>query len=337
VGSALAWLFAPAQFPAAWLAAVVCFMGWPLGSLALVFIHALTGGAWGYAIRPQLQAGIRTLPLLLPAVIPIGLALHLLYPWMRPDVAAHLHNRFYLNLPFFVARALLYLIVWLGLGWVTLRTLHNPDAQRRLYRLGPPALILLALTVTFAAIDYTLSMEPQYPSSVYGMLVCTEAVLFALSIAVAGLALGSRDTAVSTRHVLGRLLFSLLVLWAYLDFMQLLIVWNSDLPHEAVWYLHRLAGDWKMLAVLIAALHFVLPFFVLITPKAQRSRRALGLIAALLVLIEVPRAWWVVIPATGQAWAWSDAVTMLAVLGIALGIALRALRRSSPEEELAHA
>ena len=116
---------------------------------------------------------------------------------------------------------------------------------------------------------------------------------------------------------LGRLLFALLVLWAYLDFMQILIIWNSDLPEEAAWYLMRLKGEWLTVAVLIAACHFLLPFFALIWPQVQRSRAAMGAVAALLVLIEAVRAWWIVIPAAGRGLAWVDLAAMAAVLGVA--------------------
>ena len=117
VGAAIGWIVAPAAFPHAWLAAVTAWLGWPLGCMGLLLIHALTGGRWGYATRPQLVAGMITLLLLPPALIPLMTVLPALYPWLRPDVAAHLDNRFYLNLPFFVARSIVYLIVWFGLGW----------------------------------------------------------------------------------------------------------------------------------------------------------------------------------------------------------------------------
>lgn len=331
------WVLAPSRFPHAWLAAVTCFLGWPLGSLALVLIHALTGGKWGYAIRPQLAAGIATLPLIVPAVLPLVFVTRSLYPWMDPAVAAHLHNRFYLNIPFFYARGLIELVVWLVLSFKVLQALRGENPQAVLYRLAPPALILLGLTVTFAAIDLTLSLEPEFKSSVYGMLVCAEAVLLSLSIAIVGIAALPRSTGQDATHDLGRLLFAILVLWAYLDFMQILIIWNSDLPDEAGWYLLRLHGTWAYVAAVIAALHFVLPFFVLIWPPVQRSRAAIGSVAALLVLMEIPRAWWNVIPASGRGLDWVDVAAMIGLLGLAAALALRALNRSrSAGAVLAH-
>jgi len=289
LATALAALRAPRELAGAWLAAATCFLGWPLGSLALVHIHALTGGSWGHALRPQLTAGIRTMPLTLPVLIPVVLASRSLYPWLDPAVAAELPNRFYLNAPFGVLRIVVYLIVWLGLAQLTLRGLAAGSATR-LERLAPAALILLAFTVTFAAIDSTLSLEPRFKSSIFGLLSCTEAVLFALSLAVGGAALGTALPDRAARQVLGRLLLALVVLWAYLDFMQLLIVWNSNLPDEAGWYVSRLNGSWRAVALLVAGLHFLLPFALLLRPALQRSRRALGAVALLLVLTAVARA-----------------------------------------------
>ena len=333
LGCAVAGAVAPALLPHAWLAAVTCFLAWPLGSLALVFIHALTGGRWGYAIRPQVTAGIATLPLLIPALLPLPFAAHALYPWMLPQVAAQLHNRFYLNPPFFYCRAIVYLAIWLALGFLANRALRRPDPQPALAGLAPVALILLCLTVTFAAIDSTLSLDPQFKSSIYGLLVCVEAVLFALSVALLGVALTSRDlgtpAGAGVRQVLARLLLALVALWAYLDFMQFLIVWNSDLPDEAGWYVLRLKGGWAPLAVGIAVLHFGLPLFALMSPLVQRSRAGIGAVAGLLVALEIPRAWWIVIPASGRGLAWADAAAMLALLGLAAALALRAFRLSS--------
>lgn len=328
-GSATGWALRPAEFPHAWLAALAFWIGWPIGSLALIFIHALTGGRWGDAIRPALALGVATLPLALPLGLPLLFVLPMLYPWMHPAIAAQLGNRFYLNEPFFYSRWLCYAIVWLGLALWVLRILKRRDCEAILYRLAAPGLILLALSVTFAAIDFTLSMDPHFKSSIYGMLMCCESVLLALSVAVMVRSLGSRAQTPQINRDLGRLLFALLVLWTYLDFMQILIVWNSDLSDEAAWYLMRLKGEWLTIAVLIAACHFLLPFFALIWPQVQRSRVALGSVAALLVLIEAVRAWWIVIPAAARGLSWLDLAAMTAMLGLAAIFALRAARRAS--------
>jgi hypothetical protein len=328
LGSVAGWILAPAVFPHAWLAAFVCWIGWPLGSMGLIFIHALTGGRWGFSIRPQLASGAATMPLVLPAFLPVLLLLDALYPWMHADPAAPLDNHFYLNAPFFYARCLVYLIIWIGLAALVRHALRQKNPEPLLYRMAPLGLILLMLTVTFAAIDLTMSLDPHFNSSIYGMLAASEALLLALSIAVLGLAAARRAVDRDSVRDLGRLLFALLVLWAYLDFVQILIVWNSDLPEEANWYLERLIGGWVIVAVLIAVVHFALPFFALIWPQVQRSRRALGALATLLALAEIPHAWWVVIPAAGRQLSLLDVATMMAIIGFAAGIALRSFRNT---------
>ena len=298
----LGWVVDARRFHAGWLAAVTVFVGWPLGSMALLLIHALTGGRWGYVLRPALRVGVLSLPLLLPAVLPLfgGLAdaVSVGPPRVRPN--------FYLNLAFFEARGAIYLIAWFGLGWLVLR-------GRDLERIAPFGLIVLALTATFASIDLTMSLDPRFVSSIYGMLAAAGMTLLALSIAVL---LTAR--APDAREDLGKLLLALVVLWIYLDFMQLLIVWQSDLAAEAPWYLVRARGFWGAVRLIVAAGHFVLPFFLLLSPRMQRSRPVLFGVAGLLIAMEVLRAWWTVLPSLGLSIGWIDIACMLG-LGCGVG------------------
>ena len=325
LGAAIAWIVASWSFPNAWLAALFCWIAWPLGSLALLLIHALTGGKWGWAIRPQLVAGLATLPLVLPFLLPLLFVMPALYPWLRPEIQPHLSNGFYLNLPFFAARGIAYLVIWLALGGAALWAMRRDDGGIALRRIAPPGLILLGLTFTFAAIDLTLSLDPKFGSSAYGLIEGTEAALFALALAVFwALAAGPANAA--SIEDLGKLMLSLLILWAYLDFMQILIVWQSDLPHEAGWYVPRIAHGWQYVAAAVALLHFVLPFFLLLWRGVQRNRRWLRRIAGLLVIAGVLRAWWLVLPAAGRGIGLADLLAMLGVFGLSAGVALRAPR-----------
>ena len=323
VGTAIESIVAPAAFPHAWLAALTAWLGWPLGCIGLLLIHALTGGRWGYAIRPQLVAGMRTMLLLLPAVIPLLIVLRTLYPWARPDVAAHLGNRFYLNLQFFLGRGAVYLIVWLGLAGLILRALRQDIPDARLARIAPAGLILLAITVTFAAIDTTMSLDPRFASSAYGLIAIAEMGLLALSVSIFAAVIGEPPDDTTLRN-LGRLLLALLILWAYLDFMQVLIVWQSDLPNEAPWYIVRSRGGWGIAAALVAGCHFVLPFFALLSPRLQGSPRGIACVTALLILSEVVHGWWLVVPASGRNFGLVDVLAMLGLIGIAAALALRA-------------
>jgi hypothetical protein len=323
IGAAIGWLVAPAEFPHAWLAALTAWLGWPLGCMGLVLVHALTGGRWGHTLRPQLIAGMITLPLLLPALVPLLIVLPALYPWARAETASQLHNQFYLNLPFFAGRGILYLIVWFGLGGLILRALRGPDPERGLARLAPAGLILLAMTVTYAAIDTTMSLDPQFASSAYGLIAIAEMGLLALAVSMFAATFNPALDEDSTES-LGRLLQGLVVLWAYLDFMQVLIVWQSDLATEAPWYVLRTTGGWGVVAGGVAAGHFILPFFALLLPGVRRSRRGIAIVTALLILSAVVRSWWLVVPASGRGFAPDDVLAMLGLLGIAAAVALRA-------------
>lgn len=298
----LGWMLDATRFYGGWLAAFTVLGGWSLGSMALLLTSALTGGRWGEALRPALRVGVCALPLLLPAVVPVFAGLAPLYPWARPG--ADFGNAFYLNVPFFALRGVVYLVVWFGLGWMTLRA-------RRLERIAPLGLVLLSLTATFAAIDLTMSLEPKFVSSIYGMLAAAGMALLALSVAVL---LTAGGVAEAVRADFGRLLLALVVLWIYLDFMQLLIVWQSNLAAEAPWYLERSRGFWGGVRLVIAAGHFVLPFLLLLSPSLQRSRRVVMGVAGLLVAMEVLRSWWTVLPALGLGIGWID-VACIAGLG----------------------
>jgi len=319
VASAVGAVLQPDSFAFAWLAALTIWLRWPLGCLALLLIHALTGGRWGFAVRPYLVLGIRVLPLLLPAIIPLLLLMPQLYPWARPGVSVHLVNGFYLNPTFAALRWIFYLVVWFGLAALIAPRLRRNEP---LGDLAAPGLILLGLTVNFAAIDAVLSLDPHFNSSAFGMISAAESGLLALSVTILASVLGGA-VSVPERDDLAKLLQTLLILWAYLDFMQLLIVWQSDLPKEAAWYLARSTGVWAALAGLTAIAHFLLPFVVLLLPRLRRSRRGLIATTSLLVVMAVVRGWWLVLPAHESGIGWIDIAAVLAFGGLSIGLMLR--------------
>ncbi|MEO8714179.1 MAG: hypothetical protein ABI369_04120 [Acetobacteraceae bacterium] len=324
LGCVIGWIVTP-LFPHAWLAAFIFWMGWPLGSMALLLIHSTTGGRWGYAIRPQLVMGVATLPLVLLVILPLLFVLKPLYPWARPDVAAELGNTAYLNVPFVCGRAVLYLLIWLGLAALILRALRRDEPDPSLYRLAPAGLILLMLTVTYGGFDSSLSLDPHFNSSIYGMILAGEGVLFALAVATL-LTLLIAPPMPSVTQDLGRLMLALVLLWGYFEFMQLLIVWNSDLAADAPWYVARVAHGWGIVAGIIFVVHFLVPFLLLIWPQVQRSHRAMLVISAMIIAAEVLRRWWLVVPAAEHALSWVDVCAMFALGGFGAGLGLRAVR-----------
>ncbi len=323
-GSGFSWWLAPARFHYAWLAALFLFVAWPLGSMALLFAHALTGGRWGFTIRPALIAGVCTMPLVLLAVGPYVVFVGDIYPWLHPKFAALLHNSWYLNGRFFAWRGGCYVIFWLALAALTLFATRPGRSPAWLVRLAPPGLAVLLLTVTFASIDSTLALDPHFDSSVYGMLIAADFVLFALAIAVLASTPFTPD-----REILAdvaKLLLALIMIWTWLAYMQLLIVYSSDLQHDAPWYVARTAHGWGIAATAIAICHFGVPFFLLLSPRVQRSRAGIMLVSGLLIAIDIVYSWWLVLPSVPLGIGAVDLAPMLAIGGVAAGIALRAGR-----------
>ena len=310
----LGWALAPARFPHAWLSAFVAFSLWPLGSLALLYAHALTGGRWGEALRPGLLAGATLTPFLALLVIPVLLTLPALYPWARPD-AAPLHNRFWLNLPFFFVRGAVSLALWSGLAFAALR-------GGNLVRLAPFALIALALTATAAAIDFTMSLDPLFVSSAYGMIAAASAGVVALSCAF----LASPAAPPDVNAEIGKLLLGLTILWTYLDFMQIVIVFQSDLVTQVPWYAARAKGPAGWVMGAISLMHSVVPFFALLLPSVRRSRLGLGAVAAVLLAASIARAFWTVLPAAPRGPGLVDAACLLFMLAAGTAWAMRRRR-----------
>jgi hypothetical protein len=320
--SGFGWVHDPHGFHAGWLAAVSLLSGWPIGAMALLLIHALTGGQWGDVLRPALLSAVCALPVLFLAVLPFAVGLPDLYPWARQD--AHLANGFYLNVPFFAVRGAIYLGVWFGLGGLILR-------GRGLEQIAPAGLFVLAVATSFAAIDTTMSLDPGFASSIYGMLTAASMGLFALSLAVL---MTTADS--GSCDDLGKLLLALVILWIYLDFMQVLIVWQSDLASEAPWYLDRSRGFWGVIGGVIVMGHFVLPMALLLSARMRRSRRVIASVAALLVAMEVLRIWWTVLPSLGLTVGWIDVACVAGVGGLAIGFALWAVRQPNLVTRIRH-
>lgn len=308
VAAGIGWTVAPRDFFAAWLAGFLILAAWPLGSLALLLAHDMTGGSWGDALRAPLLGGVSVMALLVPAAIPLFFGLSALYPWFQSS------HGFYLQSGFFALRAALYAVIWLGLAEIALRG--------KIGRLAPLGALLLAYSVTFAVIDLALSLTPGFNSSVFGLLAMAGMAGFALAAALAAAIL----TKISLPPAAGRLLFGLVILWAYLEFMQGLIVWESDLATETPWYIVRTTGGWGALAWILAAGHFVLPFFLLMSGRLQRRSDVMLSVALLLLAMEMLRWWWVVLPSLSLKPSWIDLAVLAGLGGPAIGVARRRLQ-----------
>ncbi len=350
VGLALCGLGAmtgPVQFYRSYLMAYTFWIGIALGSTAIVMLHHLVGGLWGYAIRRPLESAAMTLPLMALLFLPIALGVHELYPWAHPGAAEHhpalRHKLVYLNVPFFLARAGGYFVAWTAIAWLLRRwsvaqdRSDDPGLDRKLQALSAPGMIVLFLTVTFAMVDWLMSLEPDWYSTIYGVMLMTGQVLtaFAFTTIVATLAprTGPRPDlfAPSQWHDLGNLLLAFVMLWTYMSFSQYLIIWSGNLVEEIPWYLRRTRGGWQWLAVLIIAFQFALPFSVLLFRAAKRRAETLRNVAALIVVMQLVVTFWQVAPAYEGARLrlhWLDVAASVGIGGIWLAAFLWLLGRN---------
>jgi hypothetical protein len=329
-----AWLLGPhlpAQALSSYLFAFVFYTGLSAGSLALMMIHALTGGAWGLQARPQLLAAASALPLQAALAVPLLLGLGLLYPWARPEVLAHdallRAQAWYLNRGFFTGRTVGYFVLWLLL--LALLRRHLPDAAR-LRRIAAAGLILYALSASLAAVDWIMSLLPHWHSTVFGLMLAADWLLAAGALAALHAAAVMPAGASMPRVLsdLGNLLLALVLACAYLAFMQYLTIWSADLPGETVWYIPRALGGWRDTAWALALCQFVIPLIVLLSREAKRRRAWLGSVASLLLAAGLADAWWLIAPNTrvrGFALYWSDLGAPLGMGALWAGVFLRHL------------
>jgi hypothetical protein len=295
--------FAPAQERLlSYLFVFLFFTGIAVGSLALVMVHVLSGGAWGELLRQPLLAAARTLPLQALLAIPILVDLPDLYPWANPGASAHdpvLRDQgWYLAPTFFVVRTIIYFVAWIALLWMIGASARDPRRAGALPRIASGGLIVYALSSLFAATDWAMSLLPHWHSSTFGLMVATGWMLAATGLAILG-AIGWSSGRLATAdllHDLGNLLLMFVLAWSYLAFMQYLTMWIADLPAETSWYIPRTLSSWRALAFFLITFHFAVPFAVLLSRRAKRRASWLAGIAALVLIANLADAFWLVVP-----------------------------------------
>ena len=332
-------LLNPTQFFRSYLLAYLFWIGIPLGSLAVLMLHHLVGGAWGAVIRRVLESATRTLPLLVLLFVPLLFGLHDLYSWARPEVVVNdallQRKSSYLNIPFFVLRSAGYLAVWLAVSYLLNawslaqdRTAADPF-ERRLRLLSGPGLVLYVLTATFASVDWAMSLEPHWFSTIYGILVIVGQLLATLAFAVLVTALLADTPPLSEVispahfHDLGNLLLAFVMIWAYMAISQFLIIWAGNLPEEITWYIHRTQGGWKWVGLALVLFYFTLPFLLLLSRGVKQRAQFLAWVAAAILVMHAVDLFWLVVPAfqpVGIALHWMDVVALLGMGGIWIAV-----------------
>jgi hypothetical protein len=300
------------QFFRSYLLGWLFWVGIGVGCLGLAMLNHLTGGLWGLVPRRLHEAAARTLPAMALLFIPIVLGASSLYTWARPEVVAAdellQKKAAYLNVPFFTARAAVYFAVWGLLAWRVSTWSRQQDGGAdparagRLRGLSAVGLVLLSLTTTFAAVDWGMSLAPHWFSTIYGVLFIVGWTLSALAFTIvltsrlAGEEPFTKALQPVTVHDLGKLLLAFTMLWGYVNFSQFLIIWSGNVSEETPFYLGRLQGGWQVVAVVLLVFHFALPFALLLSRPLKRSARALGAVAALMLLMQLVDLFWLIGP-----------------------------------------
>ena len=302
----------PKQFFFSWLVSFLFFLSLALGALFFVLIQYASQGGWGIVLRRIGETTFATLPVMAALFLPLLLGLNDLYSWTLPGAAEHdallRWKAPYLNVPFFLIRAALYFGIWSFIAVLYYRgssgqdVTGDPRVSARLRRLAGPAIIVLALTQTFASIDWIMSLTPHWYSTMFGVYFFAGSFVgFIALLSVVAVALrraGLLDTVISAEHLqdIGKFLFAFTAFWAYIAFSQFFLMWYANLPEETFWFKTRIEGSWLPVSLLLMAGHFVAPFFYLMGRRVKRNGATLAVGGAWVLAMHFVDIYWQVMP-----------------------------------------
>ncbi len=349
-------LLNPSQFLRSYLLGFMFWMGISLGCMAILMLQHLSGGRWGLVVRRQLESAARNIPLMALFFLPLLLGVRQLYPWANQamlqgnEALRHAveHKRLYLNWPFFGLRAVVYFAGWSAIAytlhrWSLMEDREESREVRRAIRgrfqgLSGAGLIFYGMTITFASIDWVMSLDPQWASTIYGILILGGQGLSALAFVIG-------ITTILARHQpmkdvmkpqfyqdLGTMMLAFVMLWTYFSFSQFMIIWSGNLVDEIPWYLRRLRGGWQAVALLLLLFHFVLPFLLLLSRDIKRHSRTLVVVAVMLLVARYVDLFWLIAPNFQDSRAhlsadWMDVAAPVAIGGLWLARFFRNLKQ----------
>lgn len=335
----------PGQFFHAYLLAYLFWLAAALGGLALLMLQHLSGGGWGVVLRRTFEAAARTLPWMAVLFVPLVFGMRDLYPWTDAAMVAEdkilREKALYLNTPFFLARAAACFAVWIGLALLLTRwssaqdRTGDPGTTVRMRNTSAVGMVLYFLTMTVAAIDWAMSLEPHWFSTMYGFLFVIGQALMGLSIAIVVARKLSREAPMSGVfnaghfHDFGKLLFAFTMVWAYLSFSQFLIIWSANLPEEIPWYQHRMSHGWEYIGLALVAFHFAVPFIVLLSRRSKRNAALLAGMAMWLIVARFLDLFFLIGPEAypnGLGFHWLDLAAPVGLGGVWVALFLSNLK-----------
>jgi hypothetical protein len=338
------------EFLRAYLVGFWLWFGAGAASLGFLMVQYLTGGAWGTIIRKPLEAGAKTLYVMTFGFLPLLIGLDKIYWWATPAGLADKvikAKSLYLNIPFLWGRWVLYSVFLIGITYLLTKWSKEEEETKslavsaRLEFLSAPGLLIFFLLMTFCSVDYMMVLEPYWYSTIYGFIVIMGWGLVTLSIMIWALAKLMNDEpmrhAVTKKHLhdLGKLLFAMVMLWAYVNFSQILITYSGNLPTEIVWYIKRWNGGFGWVSITLLIGHFVLPFLLLLSQPVKRNAKMISGIAVFLVLIHAVDVYALVEPNFTKVdnpqllFNWMDVTAPLGFGGLWLALFFRNLASQS--------
>ncbi len=338
IGGIIGWIIEADEFYRSFLLGYMWCLGLTLGCMAILMVYHLTGGAWGTVARRILEAGMRTLPLMIVLFIPILIGLHHLYPWSRADVLASDADvrrvaAQYLSLRFFLLRAVLYFIAWsvlvFALGKISDRQDKPPlvNFDVKLRRISGPGIVFYGFSITFASVDWVMSVDPHWASTIYGLLfMAGQGLLTLCFIVLIGSALvryKPLSEAWKPDQFLdhGKLMMAFTMMWGWFALSQWLIIWAGNLPDEITWYLNRTRGGWNVWGFLLIFIEFAIPFAFLLSRQVKSDWKSLRWIALWLVVARYMDLLYIIMPSFDNRkghfhYSWLNAVVPLGMAGL---------------------
>jgi len=331
-------VLSPGHFFHGYLVGFIFCTGITVGSLALLMLQHLTGGAWGLVIRRVLEASTRTFPLMLLLFIPVAIGLKHIYPWTDAAVMnstpALQKKTSFLNPSFFILRTFVYFAIWsalaMALNWWSLQQdrAASREVRKRMQMISGPGLVVTIICITFAAIDWVMSLDPSWYSTIYGLIFVASWALSALAFTILIMnwlaAREPMDAVVQPRHShdWGNLTLALVMLWTYFAFSQYLLIWSGNLPEETTWYVARKQGGWGAIALAVVIFQFAFPFLILLSRAAKQNAQRLAMLAALILVMRIIDVIWLIEPTYSRGnfvFNWMDYVAPIAIGGLWLG------------------